>query len=660
MYSKKAVKCFEEGRNFQQKGKLSAAERAYKKAIKINPDFVEAHHDLGNVLLDREQPKEAFNTFNKALKLRPRHPMLLTNLGNALQLQGEFEKAIDWFNKAIIQDPNFAGAHNNLANSLRDLGRYQEAVAVYRQAIEKNPDFADTYYNLGGLLAEMDEPGDAVINYNKAIEIDPGHREAYYGLGNVQYGQGEVDQAITSYNKAIDINAAHKEAYNGLGNALRDQGELEKASAAYRQAIEIDPGHNEAYNGLGNALSDAGELDKAIASYRQAIEINPLHQFAHMGLGSALSDLGEINQAIASYRKVIAINPEFTEVYRSLSKNKKFADYDDDIRGMESLYANKGLADEQKMHLAFGLGKAFEDLGKYEEAMEYFMQATRFKRASIDYSISETENLFSNLRAVFSPEFFIDKKGMGNPDATPIFVLGMLRSGTSLVEQILASHANVFGAGELNDLSNLIRKIDAADSSPEILAGIGGLDSAALEGLGKEYIAGIRKHSKDARYITDKMPHNFQYVGFIKAILPNAKIIHCTRDPMDNCLSVFKNYFNTTHYYSYDLAELGQYYNLYLDMMAYWKSTLPGFIYDFSYERLVSDQENQIRALLDYCHLPWDEACLDFHRTRRQVRTASNAQVRRPIYKDSVKLWKRYENQLEPLRAAIYGSSTVN
>ena len=587
MYGRKAVKLYEEGRLLQQKGKLSSAERAYKKAIKVNPDFVEAHNDLGNVLLDRERPQEAYITFKKALKLRPDHPMLLTNLGNALQLQGEIEKAIEWFNKAIIQDPGFAGAHNNLANALRDLGRYREAVVAYKQAIKFNPGLADTYYNLGSILNELDEFDEAVSNFKKAIKIDP----------------------------------RHKVAHNGLGNALSYQGEMDKAIASYLRAIEIDPGHKEAHNGLGNALSDMGEIGKAIASYRNAIEINP----------------------------------EPADIYRTLSNNKKFSAYDDDIRSMESLYANVNTSDQQKMHLAFGLGKAYEDLGDYEKSMEFIQQATRLKRASIDYSISEAEDLFKNIKATFSLTFFSDRKGTGDPDQTPIFILGMPRSGTSLVEQILASHPDVFGAGELKDLAVLTRNFGTADSPREFPAGIVDLDSEGLEELGKEYIARIRSRSVDSKYITDKLPPNFLRIGLIKAILPNAKIIHCTRDPMDNCLSLFKNYFSSVVDYSYDLTELGQYYNLYFDLMEHWRNTLPGFIYDLSYQSLVADQENQIRQLLEYCHLPWDKACLEFHKTRRKVRTASNAQVRRPIYQDSVKLWKRYEKQLEPLRAAIYG-----
>jgi hypothetical protein len=322
---------------------------------------------------------------------------------------------------------------------------------------------------------------------------------------------------------------------------------------------------------------------------------------------------------------------------------------------MESLYGNKNYSDEQKMHLAFGLGKAYEDLGDHEKSMDFILQATRLKRVSIDYSVSEEVELFSNIKATFSSDFFSAREGTGNQDHTPIFILGMPRSGTSLVEQILASHPDVFGAGELNDLSVLTQNISSAESPSNFPAGIIDLDSGALDDLGKRYVERIRKHSVTSKYISDKMPQNFLYIGLIRVILPNAKIINCTRDPMDNCLSLFKNYFNTAQYYSYDLTELGQYYNLYLNLMQHWRDTLAGFVYDLSYEQLVTDQENQSRQLLDYCHLPWDDACLDFHKTRRIVKTASNAQVRRPIYKDSVQLWKRYEKQLEPLRVAIYG-----
>ena len=656
MYDTKAVKNYEKGRVYQQKGRLPEAERAYKKAIKINRDFVEAHNNLGNILLDRGRLKEAAASFRNAVKLQPDHSMLLVNLGNVLQLLGEFEQAIECFQKVFKQDPKFVGAYINAGNAFRSLGRLDEAKAAYRQAIKIEPRNADGFNNLGSLLIAQSEFDDAVDNFTKAIEIDSRHRGAYNGLGNALLARGELDPAIAAYQKAIEIDPLHKDAHNGLGNALNDQGQKAEAILCYQKAIEIDARHEQAFNGLGNALSDMGESEKAIAAYRQAIEINPAHREAHAGLGYALSDMGEIDNAIESLRKAIEINPQHAEAYRFLSNNKKFEKYDADMRAMEALYLNQKLPAEQKMKLAFGLGKAYEDIGNYEKSMESVLQATQLKRASIDYSLSDTTEMFSQIKHTFSPEFFSAHQDTGCQDQTPIFILGMPRSGTSLVEQILASHPDVFGAGEIIDLMTLTGASTIDDSSRHYQEIVADHDSRALEDLGNEYISSIRSHSEDARYITNKTPENFLRIGFINAILPNARIIHLTRDPMDNCLSVFKNLLATAYDYSYDLAELGHYYKLYLELMEHWRTTLPGFIYDQSYEQLVADPENQIGKLLEYCKLPWHDACLEFHQTRRKVKTSSNAQVRRPIYQDSVKLWKHYENQLEPLQAAIYDS----
>jgi len=629
MYNTKAIKSYEKAIALHQEGKLSGAERAYQKAIKINRSFVEAHNNLGNVFIDRGKLKEASEAFKKALKLLPGHPMLLNNVGNVLQLQGKNEEAIGWFNKAITRDSNYAGAHSNLGNALRALGNFEEAAASYRRSIQIEPGVADRYHNLGAVLVELGELDEAFKNFKKAVEIDPGHKFAYKGLGDVLFHQDKLDEAIVSFHKAIEIDPFNQDAYNGLGNALSKQ--------------------------YTTALNKQYYIDSAVASYQKAIEIDPLHKDAYHGLGNVFKLQGELDNAIATFRKAIAIDPGFVEVYHSLVKSKKYTEYDDDIRAMESLYATKDISEENKMVLAFSLGKVFEDLGEHEKAMEFILQATHLKRASFDYSISEEQDLYDNIKQVFSLEVFTSNKGIGNPDPTPIFILGMPRSGTSLVEQILASHPDVFGGGELSYISDLTGEFYIPDSSRKFPANIIDLDPKAFEDLGKKYIARIRKDSKESRYITDKMPHNFQYIGFIKAILPNARIIHLTRDPIDTCLSLFKNYFLSGHLYSYDLTELGQYYNLYLDLMEYWRNTLPGSIYDLSYERLVADQEIETRKLLEYCNLPWDEACLDFHKTRRIVNTTSNIQVRRPIYKDSVKLWKRYEKQLQPLVTAIYG-----
>jgi len=658
MYDQRAIKRYEEGRKFHHKGKLSEAERAYKKAIKISPEFSEAYNNLGNVLMDKSRPREAADAYRRALKHLSDHPMLLNNLGNALQALGDNEKAVEWFHKALQQDSNYAQAHNNLGNALRDLGQLQQAEASYRRATEIDPGQADALNNLAGILFESGRLNEAIDSFHKVIAIDPGHVGAHTALGFALIEKGSDTQAIEAFQKALQLDPRQADAQVGLGNALSKLGEFDRALESYQQALKLDPENLNAHNCLGRFNSDINELDKAIGCYQTAIDLDPTHKESFKNLAEVFAAHGRLDEAIDYCRKAIEIDSGYAEAYRLLSRIRKFSEYDDDIQAMQSLFAKDGISDSDKMQVGFGLGKAYEDIGDYEKSMLYILDGSRLKRLTFNYSVSKSRELFERIKKVFTREFFGGYEMQGNTDETPIFILGMPRSGTSLVEQILASHPDVHGGGELVDLMQVLnlahdRYVGSnIDEFPEFVTR---LEPRDLRELGCEYVSRIRKLSPNARFITDKMPHNFLRIGFIRMILPNARIINCCRDPMDNCLSIFKNYFPSGHDYSYDLTELGQYYNLYLDLMRHWKSTLPGFIYELSYQDLVIDQEKQIRQLLEHCHLPWNDACLDFYKTERLVNTASNAQVRQPIYKDSVMRWKRYEKQLKPLADVILG-----
>jgi tetratricopeptide (TPR) repeat protein len=655
MQNQKAIKLYNEGRQLEQQAKLAAAERAYRKAIKINPDFVEALNNLGNVLVDRERYKEAAGAYRKALKILPDYPMLLNNLGNTLQLQGENEASIEWFNKALALDPKYADAHCNLGNALRGLDALDKAINSYRKALEIEPANKEAHNGLANVLAQKDEIDQAIESYTRVIKIDPGHKQAYVGLGNALVLQEKNEQAIACYRKAIEIDPSLKPARLGLGITLRKQGELDEALAEIRKTLELDSRSAQTHIELGYVLADKGQLDEAIAAYRKAIDIDPDNGHAYKGLGYTLSDYGEIEQAEIAFRRAIRSDSEHSGLFRSLAKNKKFFQYDDDMREMESLYLNNKITNEQKMHLAFGLGKAYEDLKEYDKSIDFIIEANRLKWATVDYSIEQEKETFDNLKATFTPAFFLDRIASGNPDPTPIFVLGMIRSGTSLTEQILASHPEVYGAGELVILAKLAAKLCANNSSKMLLDCLPSLPTSDFENAATHYITEIRRHSSEAQYITDKMPQNFVLVGLIKLLLPNAKIINCSRDPMDNCLSIFKNHFGDGQHYSYDMDSLGKYYKLYADLMEHWEKVLPGFVYNSCYENLIADQENETRKLLAFCNLEWNENCLAFHKTRRKVKTASNAQVRQPIYKDSIKLSKQYGEKLKPLEEAICG-----
>jgi len=467
---------------------------------------------------------------------------------------------------------------------------------------------------------------------------------------------GRLSEARTIYNQILLSEPNHFDALHLLGVIAHQEDEYDIAVELIQKALKSVPDFAPAYSNLGAALKDQGKLDEAVASYRQAIALSPDNAEAHNNLGVLLSELGKLDEAIVCYKMAISLKPDYAAAYNHLSAIMKYTETDDVIKVMEYLYKKKAdISDAERINLGFALGKIFEDLGDFDKSFNYILEANQLKRKLFNYSIQNDQDLFERIKKTFSPDFFALHHSSGNPDSTPIFILGMPRSGTTLVEQILASHPMVFGAGELTVLKELTDVICSGGRAAKFPECLKGLDNGAFERAGAYYIEKIRENSRVADYITDKMPHNFLFVGFIKIILPNAKIIHCIRDPMDNCFSIFKNDFTKTPGYAYDMIEIGRHYNLYRNLMAHWEKVLPGYVYSLKYEEIVSDQKNQTRKLLDFCGLPWDEACLEFYKKERRVSTLSLAQVRQPIYKDSVGLWKRYEKQLEPLRKIIYG-----
>jgi tetratricopeptide (TPR) repeat protein len=535
----------------------------------------------------------------------------------------------------------------NLALQHHAAGRLSEAESIYQQILQTNPNQPEALHLLGLVAHQGGKNEIAVDLINKAIAIKPDIADAHCNLGLALQALGKMDEAVACYDKVLAIRPDYAEAHSNLGLVFQKSGKIEKAVACYDKAIAINPDIAETHSNLGNALKNLGQLDEAVASHNEALAIKPDYAEGHSNLGNALKDLGKFDEAVASYNKAIAIKPDYAEAYRHLSYVKKYSEYDEDVRAMENIYAKSDISDDQRMNLAFGLGKAFEDLKQYEKAFNYYAAGNVIKRGTYSYSIEDDARYLEKQKSVFSPSFFNTHKQGGCQDKTPIFIVGMPRSGTTLVEQVLASHPDVHGAGELPTLGGIISKLFGDRQYPD---GVENLTDADSTRLGTEYIREIRKHSRQARFITDKMPHNRHFLGVIKLALPNAKIIHCTRNPADNGLSIFKSFFPVSrHYYAYDLREIGEYYNLYSDLMEHWHSVIPGFIYDIKYEDMVANQIEQTRALLEFCGLEWNDDCIEFHKTDRPVATASATQVRRPIYKSSVQSWKRYEKQLAPM-----------
>jgi len=424
------------------------------------------------------------------------------------------------------------------------------------------------------------------------------------------------------------------------------------ALLALQQATKLLPEEAELHNNLGHALTKHGRESEAEAGFRRALRIKPDYTDALFNLSGSLMDQGRLDEAEVSYRQLRAIKSNFAEASLAIALARKVKA---DGENLAALIASEEaarssarlLSDKEEMFLHFALGKSYGDIGDHEKAFPHFLDGCRLKRATFDYDPDETTRYFDSIMRNFDAATIDGLRGGGDPSSLPIFVLGMPRSGTTLIEQIIASHPDIHGAGELPGLPAIVRSEIAGTAFPD---NVRLLDQARLTAWGAEYVSGLQQRAPDARRITDKMPANFLALGLIHLMLPNAKIVHVKRNPADTCLSCFTQLFKSGQEFTYDLAELGRYYADYVRLMEHWRKVLPdGAFLDVQYEDIVADQKTQARRLIEYCGLEWNDACLDFHRDKRVVRTASMAQVRQPIYLSSVERWRPYEKFLGPL-----------
>jgi len=534
-------------------------------------------------------------------------------------------------------------------------GRTDEAMVYYKKAIKKKPDNAFAYCNMGMIMRSQGKIEEAISSYKKAIFSYPNYVEAHYNLGNALKEQGKLNEAVASYQKAIYVKPEYALAHYNLGLVLEEQDELNKAFASYQKAISIKPDYAEAHNNLGNVLKAQGKIDEALVSYQKALSIDSNYAKALSNIGIALQEQGKLDEALVSYQKALSINPDYAIVHFNLSTTKKYTSLSE-IQDMKNHLAN-ATEIEDKMNFSFAIGKALADLKQDQEAFQYFIEGNRLKRKTIDYSIADETKRFKKFHTIFNKPFFESRKDLGCKDITPIFILGMPRSGSTLIEQILSSHPDCYGAGELQFIQKIIVENMSTNLSSETVSR---LNSDTLIKMGMDYISKIRDIEPNAKYIIDKAPPNFLFLGIIKLMLPNAKIIHSVRSPEDTCLSIFRTKFTGVYNYAYNLTELGQYYRLYSELMYHWHSIFPGIIYDIHYEKLTINQEKETQKLLEFCGLNWDEKCLSFHKTVRAVKTASNYQVRQPMYRTSVGAWKRFEKQLQPLVNALRNLSSMS
>lgn len=497
---------------------------------------------------------------------------------------------------------------------------------------------------VGAVNAAAGNLARAEAHFRQALLVKPDLAEAHYNLGAVLDRFGKTREAIASYTDAIKLKPDFGKAYNDLGVGLQNLGMPEAALASFRKAIHFAPDLAEPHNNLGSVLDRQKNPAEAVASLRRALELNPDYAEAHNNLGNALVHLGQTEDARMHFEAAIRIRPDFAEAHRNLSLLKPYEPADPQLRQMQELHAGPAVSDDDRILLGFALGKAYDDLGRYDEAFAAFAAANRLRRGQLDYSREATRARFDRLVAAFSDAAAprLNRKDLARGKIEkPVLVLGMPRSGTSLVEQILASHSQVYGAGELELLDQAVDSLDWSDDR---------VRRNQLHALRTTYLAGLDKLGASERIVTDKMPFNFWWLGFVLSALPEARVIHVVRDARATCWSIFRHHFPDRGIgFTNDFGDIAHYYRTYTDLMAFWHETFPDRILDLDYDALTENQEAETRSLLKRLGLRYEPACLEFHRTERPVQTISAVQVRTPIFSGSSRQWERYEPHLAPL-----------
>jgi tetratricopeptide (TPR) repeat protein len=596
-------------------GRLDRAEALFRKAA-AGAGSGEALELLGLVLNRRGRFQEALTCLREATRLRPDSAIAWNSAGEALSRLGWLGEALDAFVRATRIDPAFCQAHYNAGLALRAMGKRDAAIQAFRAAVRLNPDFADAVQALGGLLHAVGRYQGAIDCFRVLVRLKPEDAVAYTSLGASAQMLGDMNTARACYERAVELSPQYPDAHSNLGTVYQAQRELDLAEECFRRALQIDPDHPDALGGLAASMDRKGRYEEALALLEPRLADGPVE----MGVTGA-QILGHLGRT------------------------------DDAARLLQNLLQRKGITAPEKQRLDFILGATLDDLGRYEEAFAAFRAGNRGKPLRFDRN--EYREDVRRLFEVFSADQWPRLKRIDDPSERPVFVVGMPRSGTSLVEQILTCHPQVAGAGELTEMGRAAIELgrDEGTRFPYSMLSAG---EQRLRKAAGDYLDRLELASPDALRVTDKTPTNHLFIGFIQNLFPNARVIHCVRHPLDTCLSnYFQNFAGVGIPFSYDLGDLAVYYNDYLKVMEYWRAHAAIRMLDVVYEELVTDQERVCREMIEFLGLDWDAACLRFHESDRVVATASHAQVRRPMYRSSIGRFRHYEPWTRELVGAI-------
>lgn len=639
---------------YRNQGNHAQAIEHCREALRIAPQYPEALSNLGLALLESGRAKEAVPYFEEATALRPNFAMAWNNLGNAWRELNEWDKAFDAFRRALKAAPNLYHAHSNLGQALLERGELDEALRHCQAAVKINRNFPEAHNNLGNVLREMGRFEEACAAYSEAMRLHPTLAMAHNNMGQAMQEAGRFDEAISWYKRALTLDPKSPRFHSNLASVYHEQEDHNAAIATYNEAIRLDPNYAPAYSGLGHVYQDLEQQQEARKRFEEALRIKPDLVGVHVSLGHLYSELGDFDKSVACYKEAVKQDPKASGGYSGLATELKDKTPDEYLAAMQEFLKDKYISDGQKSAIHFGLAQVYDARKEFDKAREHLTQANALQRATRlkrrkTYDPAVHTRYVDRIIATFTPQFLQRVQGWGVDSDLPVFVVGVPRSGTTLTEQILASHPKVFGAGELRLVYEGVSTLPARCRMPaDDLACVPRVTRDIVRAVAEEHLASLRKYSAQAERITDKMPDNYLWLGWILTVFPKAKIIYVKRDPRDIAVSCWMTSFRMIRWAN-DMDHIARRLADHERIMAHWRQTIPGRFLEAPYEDLVNDPEAASRKLLDWCGLEWDSKVLEFHKHDRPVRTASVTQVRTPIYKKSVQRWRHYESALGPV-----------
>ena len=638
-----------------ESGNYELAEKQLAEILKNYPNDPNALRLSGLSSIDQGKPEISLIPLQKAIKVAPDFAQAHEDLGTAWFLLGELEKSEICLKAALRLDPAKFSAWKNLGDLLSDQGKEEEANKAYEKALSTDSKYSDLTKAM--TLVKKGQIGEAEKIYKQILKDDPNNVDALRLLGLVATKGGALDQGIMILKKCTEIAPDYALAWGNLANMYRQKEgyeNLDKSIYCFKKATKLRPHWAEGWAGLGTVFTRSSLHEEGINAYQKSIEIKENQPRVHLSLGHVYKTTGQQDMSITSYQKAIKHFEMFGEAYWSLANLKTYNFSNEEIKLMESQLIKEDLPEKERVHFLFALGRAYEDKKDFKKSISYYDEGNDLNRGRGSYDPKAVEAISKRIIKFFDKTLIEDKLNWGDQAYDPIFIIGLPRSGSTLIEQILSSHSEVEGTMELPNMLNMARKLGSGSKDqtayPEILST---LSKEEIESLGKQYISETKYLRLNSPFFIDKMPNNFSHIGLIHLILPNAKIIDARRNPLDTCFSCYKQLFARGQMFTYDLNEIARYYINYIELMDHWDEVLPSKVHRVNYEDVVENQEEETRKLLDYCNLPFEEQCLKFYETKRAVKTASSEQVRQPIYKQSVQLWQQYEKYLDQLKQGL-------